>query len=69
MSNLQYISLFLFVWGAATLYVGATKASWAWDTAKLQALVRSFGEKGTQVFVLVWGTIAVTAGVVLLVTQ
>ncbi|MCO4772816.1 MAG: hypothetical protein KDA24_22480 [Deltaproteobacteria bacterium] len=69
MSNMQYLGIFLVLWGISTLAVAALKPPALWNIAKIQSLVKSFGDKGTVIFMSVWGVVGLGAGVALLVTQ
>ena len=66
MSNLQYLGVFLVLWGIATLAVAALKPPALWGTSKIQSFVKSFGDRGTVVFLAIWGVVGLGGGVALL---
>jgi|GEM_PF-613590 len=66
MSNLQYLGVFLVLWGVATLAVAGLRPAMVWNTSKIQSFVKSFGDKGTVVFLAVWGVVGLGGGVALL---
>jgi peroxiredoxin family protein len=69
MSNLQSLGVFLVLWGLATLAVGVFQPAAVWNNMKIQSFVKSFGDRGTQVFLGFWGLMGLGGGIALLVTQ
>jgi len=68
-SNLQILGVVCLAYSALTLFIAFVKPKPIWNLAKIQAFVRSFGEKGTVVFFSVWGLVVGSGGVYLLLTQ
>lgn len=64
------LTIILFLYGLFCLVVGALKSPPAvWNMAKIEAFKKMLGEKGTQVFLALWGLAAIAGGVVVLVLK
>lgn len=62
----EVIGIILIVYGVFCLYIGLTKAPFIWKIKKLQIMQKMFGGEGRlQVFIIVWGAIALAVGIYL----
>ena len=62
-----YLSLFLILWGAGTLFVALRKPAAVWKLGKIQGFVQLLGEKGTVIFFVFIGVATIAGGIYLLV--
>lgn len=61
------LGLFLLVYGIFVFYIALTKKpDKIWNMGKIQGFVKILGEKGTVIFFIVWGVIALAVGIYLL---
>lgn len=65
MDILTGLAIFLILWGAACIYVALGKPKWVWNTGKLRGFVELIGEKGTTIFLIVVGAIAILGGILI----
>jgi hypothetical protein len=66
--GLFILGIFLILYGLFCLIIGIFKApSGIWNMSKIEGFKKMLGEVGTQIFVGVWGVIAVVGGILLLV--
>ena len=57
---------FLLVYGVICFYVAFTKPEWVWKTGKVRWFVKNLGEKGTVILLVVFGSAALIAGLLIL---
>lgn len=63
---MEILSIILIIYGVFCLFVGLTKMPAIWKMKKLQVMAKMFkGDLGLQIFIIVWGAIALTVGIIL----
>ena len=55
----------LIIYGILCLFIGIMKPPFIWNMGKFKVMEKMFGKTGLRVFVLVWGAIALVAGLLL----
>jgi len=58
-------SIVLIIYGVLCVVIGLLKPPFIWNMKKFQVMEKMFGKKGLVIFVIVWGIIAITAGVLI----
>ena len=58
-------SIVLIVYGVLCLFIGLLKPPFIWNMKKFEVMEKMFGKKGLVIFVVVWGLIAITAGILI----
>jgi len=66
MTGMQIGGIACLVYTALTFYIALAKPPKIWQIAKIQAFVKSLGEKGTVIFFMGWGSVVAVIGVYLL---
>ncbi len=61
------LGIILIVYGLAVFAITIMKPPRIWQMKKIQGFVSALTEKGTVVFFLAWGALAIVIGIVLLV--
>ena len=61
--GLMILGIFLLVYGAFCIFIGLSKWGPIWKMAKIEGFKKILGETGTQIFISVWGVIALVIGV------
>jgi uncharacterized membrane protein YidH (DUF202 family) len=70
MSGLFYLGIFLIVYGLFCLVIGLFKWPAAiWNMGKIEGFKKILGDLGTQIFIGVWGAIALGGGIWLMVAN
>ncbi|MCF7925568.1 MAG: hypothetical protein K9L26_03445 [Candidatus Izimaplasma sp.] len=60
---MQTLKIILIIYGILCLYVGILKPPFIWHMKKFDVLKKIFkGERNVQIFVIVWGLIALIIG-------
>ena len=60
----EVFGIILIIYGVFCLYIGLTKAPFVWKMKKLVIMRKMFGgEGGLQIFIIVWGAIALAVGI------
>ncbi|MDF1522181.1 MAG: hypothetical protein P1P87_05105 [Trueperaceae bacterium] len=68
MDGMTILAIALLLYGALCLALALFKAPAAiWDLGKIEGFKKLLGEVGTQVFIGVWGVVAIAIGIWLLV--
>ncbi len=63
---MQILSTVLIIYGIFCIIVGVLKLPIIWKMKKLQIMAKMFkGEKNLQIFVIVWGLIALVVGIII----
>lgn len=62
-----YLAIFLVVYAVACYLIAFTKTPKIWNMGKIQAFVKILGEIGTQIFIIVFGSVALGFGIWLLI--
>lgn len=62
---MPWYALVLIIYGILCLFIGLMKPPVIWNMGKFKVMEKMFGKKGLQIFVLVWGAIALVAGILL----
>ena len=63
---MQTLAIVLIVYGVFCLYIALTKAPFIWKMKKFQIMEKMFkGSRNLQIFVAVWGLIALVVGIIL----
>ena len=58
------LAIVLIIYGVFCLYIGLTKAPFIWKMKKLMVMRKMFGgETGLQIFIIIWGAIALGIGI------
>ena len=58
-------SIVLIVYGVLCLFIGLLKPPFIWNMKKFEVMENMFGKKGLVIFVVVWGLIAIAAGILI----
>ncbi|HUF39782.1 MAG TPA: hypothetical protein VMN57_14755 [Anaerolineales bacterium] len=66
MDLLNWIGIFLVVWGGGTLWVAVRKPRAVWGTGKVQGFVQLLTERGAVILFSVLGAAALIGGLALL---
>ena len=67
MNGLALLGLVLVLYAALVFFVAIKKPDSLWDMNKIRAFRSKLGDKGTVIFFLIWGAIALGFGIWLLV--
>ncbi len=68
MTGLFILGIFLILYGIFCLVIGIFKVpAGIWNMSKIEGFKKLLGETGTQIFIAVWGVIAVVGGILLIV--
>ena len=63
---MEILSIVLIIYGIFCIFVGLTKMPAIWKMKKLQIMSKMFkGDKNLQIFVIVWGIIALVVGILI----
>ncbi len=62
-----YLAIFLIVYAIVCYLLAATKPAKIWNMGKIQGFIKILGEIGTQIFIAVFGSIALGFGIWLLI--
>lgn len=62
---MQFLSIFLILYGILVLYLVLTKSNLLFKNVKIKLFHKLFGEKGTYIFILIFGLIALGVGIYL----
>jgi hypothetical protein len=62
---MEFLSIFLILYGILVLYLVLTKSNLLFNNVKIKILHKLFGEKGTYIFILILGLIALGVGIYL----
>jgi hypothetical protein len=63
---MQILKIVLIIYGIMCLYIGLLKPPFIWNIKKLRIMSKMFkGDRNLQIFVLIWGTIALVIGLIL----
>jgi hypothetical protein len=62
---MEFLSIFLILYGILVLYLVLTKSNLLFNNVKIKILHKLFGEKGTYIFILIIGLIALGVGIYL----
>lgn len=63
---MQILKIVLIIYGILCLYIGLLKPPFIWNIKKLRIMSKMFkGDRNLQIFVLIWGTIALVIGLIL----
>lgn len=62
---MQFLSIFLIVYGILVLYLVLTKSNLLFKNIKMKMFQKLFGEKGTYIFILIFGLISLGVGIYL----
>ena len=62
---MQFLSIFLMVYGVVCLFILIAKPPVFWNMAKFKVMIKMMGETGFKVFLLLWGTAFLVAGYLL----
>ena len=64
---MEFLKGFLVIYGIACILIGILKPPFIWNMKKFEVMSKMFGgDRGLQIFVLVWGIIAIVIGAVVL---
>lgn len=66
MNGLALLGLILLLYAVAVAFIALKKPKSIWDMGKIMAFRNKLGEKGTVIFFLIWGAIALGFGIWLL---
>jgi hypothetical protein len=68
MIGLFILGIFLILYGLFCLIIGIFKApEGIWNMSKIEGFKKMLGEIGTQIFLIVWGVLAVAGGILLII--
>ena len=67
MNGLALLGIVLIAYAALVFYVAIKKPDSMWDINKIRAFRSKLGDKGTVIFFMIWGVIALGFGIWLLV--
>lgn len=62
---MQFLSIFLIVYGILVLYLVLTKSNLLFKNVKMKLFLKLFGEKGTYIFLLIIGLVSLGVGIYL----
>lgn len=62
---MEIISIFLMIYGILVLYLTLTKSNLLFGNMKTKMFYKLFGEKGTYIFFLIFGILALAVGIYL----
>ncbi|AIO18441.1 hypothetical protein KQ51_00561 [Candidatus Izimaplasma bacterium HR1] len=62
---MPWYAIALIIYGILCLFIGLLKPPMIWNMSKFKVMEKMFGKVGLRVFVLVWGAIALVAGLLL----
>jgi hypothetical protein len=63
---MEVLSTILIIYGILCVLIGLLKPPFIWKMKKFEVMAKMFGgDLGLTIFVLVWGAIAITVGVIL----
>ena len=66
MNGLALLGLILLLYAILVFYIALKKPKAMWEMGKIKAFRNKLGEKGTVIFFMIWGVIALGFGVWLL---
>lgn len=61
--GLTILGIFLLIYGVFCLFIAITKWGPVWKMAKIEGFKKILGELGTQIFIGVWGAVALGFGI------
>ena len=61
------LAVVLFIYGGFCMFVGVSKLSVIWEMKKIQIFRKILTDIGTQIFVTIWGVIAIGGGIAVLI--
>ena len=67
MNGLALLGIVLVLYAALVFYIAIKKPDSMWEMSKIRAFRSKLGDKGTVIFFMIWGVIALGFGVWLLV--
>ncbi len=67
MDGFALLGIVLFVYAALVFFVAVKKPEKIWNMGKIEAFRKVLGERGTVIFFIIWGLLAVAVGIWLLV--
>lgn len=60
------LSIILIIYGIVCIFIGFTKMPAVWNMGKLRIMAKMFkGDRNLQIFIIVWGIIALTVGIII----
>lgn len=63
---IDYLAIFLIIYGLFCILIGVMKLPAIWNMKKLQIMAKMFkGDRNLQIFVIVWGIAALVIGIIL----
>lgn len=63
---MSVLSTILVIYGVLCVFIGITKIPAIWNMGKLKVMAKIFkGDRNLQIFIIVWGIIALAVGIVL----
>lgn len=66
--GLLILGILLVLYGLLCLVLGIFKApSKLWNMGKIQGFVKVIGKIGTQIFLSIWGAVAIAGGIILII--
>lgn len=66
MEFIDYLAIFLIIYGLFCILIGVMKLPAIWNMKKLQIMAKMFkGDRNLQIFVIVWGIAALVIGIIL----
>lgn len=66
MNGFFVLAIFLLLYGVFCVAVGIFKIPAIWNMAKIEGFKKILGNVGTQIFLAVWGVIAIAGGIILI---
>ena len=66
MTFIDYLAIFLIIYGLFCILIGIMKLPAIWNMKKLQIMAKMFkGDRNLQIFIIVWGIAALVVGIIL----
>jgi hypothetical protein len=63
---METLAIILIIYGVLCIMIGITKMPMIWNMKKFEIMAKMFkGDRNLQIFVIVWGIIALVVGIVI----
>ena len=62
---MEALSIVLIVYGVLCILIGLLKPPFIWNMGKFKVMEKMMGKTGLIIFVIVWGIIALTVGIII----
>ena len=62
---MEALSIVLIIYGVLCILIGLLKPPFIWNMGKFKVMEKMMGKTGLIIFVIVWGIIALTVGIII----